>query len=160
MRGVTKILIATFILGILGFALFRIYADYAALANLRFEVYSVDVDIRWGGIWLFKYPVGADIKLYLKFYNPTPYDTPVFYVEFDCYLAGSYLGHGSLPKTWVPAGQTRFQTITFTISLVDAAKAFVNALLRGEYRVTVRGTIYANILWGTIPYSTPFEGKL
>ena len=148
MGRAAKILVAI-VLCISGFAAYRAYGEHEALSKLESELY----DVRVASLRL----TSADIELKLMFHNPTAYDTPPFWVEFDVYLSEGYIGNGSIPETRVPASSSVNRTMTLTVKYVDVAKTIIDAIGKDSFDLTVRGTTHARVLLGTIPVSFAFE---
>ncbi len=151
MVNVSKAL-AILVICLLVYGAYDVYSEYKAIRSLEFEIYDVDVS-RFG-------LMSADIRVILRFYNPTDHDTPLFQAEFDVYLSNGYIGHGKIPETKVLSSSSRARNITFTISYVNATKSVVDALRNRSFNLTARGNIHARILFGTIPVSFPFRKQI
>lgn len=137
------------IIALLAFGVYTVYGEREAVMNLEVQIYDVSVP-RIG-------LTSADISVKLRFYNPTQFSTPSFRVEYDIYLADSYIGHGSIPDTKVPASSSIIQTMTITVSYLDVAKSLIEALIRGDFSVSVKGTVHARLFFDMIPISRSFS---
>ena len=143
------ILVAVVLLGIAGLLFYRGYCEYEAASSL--EIRILDVSIKRVGA------TSADLSVVLEFRNPTSYDSPVFSAEYDVYIEGTYIGHGSLPPTAVPASGLVVRETTITIEYEKVAKGLIEALTRGGLLVTIRGKAHVKALFGLIPITLDFE---
>ena len=144
-----KIIGALAILAIVGFACYTGYTEKTAVESLEIEL--VDVAITRIGL------TSCDITLRLRFYNPTDHDTPPFSLGFDIYIADHRVGHGSLPEMHVPAHSEKHGDLTITLEYAKLAEAVIDAMVRGEFTLSIVGTLKSRIIFGLIPISRPFE---
>lgn len=145
----SKILVAIFVLGLIAFASYRIYCEYEAMSNLSVSIF--DVSIERIGIR------SADLSIILEFRNPTNYDLPVFSVEYDVYINGTYIGHGVTPSTTVKAGEVVRQETRVAVEYWKAAAEFVKALFEERLTLTIKGKVHVKMLFGLIPIDKEFK---
>jgi len=99
----------------------------------------------------------CDIAVRLRFTNPSGSDTPTFWVSpYYVYVNGELVAKGSLPPTRVAAGSSVYQDLTVSVEYSKVARTLVEAILRGELKVEVRGVIKARVLIGLLEVSVPF----
>ena len=117
----------------------------------RLEVEVVDVSITRLGL------TSCDIAVRLRFTNPSGSDTPTFWVSsYNVYINGELVATGSMPPTRVAAGSSVYRDLTISIDYFKVSKALVEAILRGELKVEVRGELRARVLFGLLEVSASF----
>lgn len=149
MGKIGKIISTFIIIGILGVVGYSGYAEKTAIENLEIEL--VDVTITRIGL------TDCDIVLVLRFYNPSDYDTPTFSVKFDIYIADHLVGYGSLPEMYVPAHSEAYGDLKIMLKYAKIIEAAIDAIIRGEFTLSLVGTVEAGMIFGLIPISQSFE---
>lgn len=143
---VTVLLVVVVVFGLLWYEFVR---ERGAVEGLRVEVAGASI-VRLG--------VGScDVVVKLRFVNPSTRDTPTFWVSsYAVYLNSELVGTGSVPPTKVAANSSVYQETTLTVEYSKVSKALVDAILRRELRLEVRGEVRARTLLGLLEISAPF----
>ena len=128
---------------------YQLYREGEAIERLKVEV--VGTSITRLGL------TSCDIAIRLRFTNPSGSDTPTFWVSpYNVYVNGELVATGSMPPTKVAAGSSVYQDLTISVDYFKVSRALVEALLRGEFKVEVRGELRARLLFGLLEVSAPF----
>jgi len=146
-RAAVLALLAVLVAG--GLLYYQLSREREAIERLEVEV--VGASIARLGL------SSCDIAVRLRFTNPSGSDTPTFWVSpYYVYVNGELVATGSLPPTKVVAGSSVYQDLTVSVEYSKVARALVEALLRGELKVEMRGEVRARVLFGLLEVSAPF----
>jgi len=140
-------LLAILVVG--GLLYYQLYREREAIERLEVEV--VGASIARLGL------SSCDIAIRLRFTNPSSVDTPTFWVSpYNVYVNGELVATGSMPPTRVAAGSSVYQDLVISVDYSKVSRALVEAILRGELKVEVRGVVRARALLGLLEVSAPF----
>ena len=143
------VVVLLIILVISGLLYYQLSREREAIERLEVEV--VGASITRLGL------SNCDIAIRLRFTNPSGSDTPTFWVSpYYVYINGELVATGSLPPTRVAAGSSVYQDLTASVEYSRVARTLVEAIVRGELKVEVRGVIRARVLFGLLEVSAPF----
>ncbi len=128
---------------------YQYITDVTALNSV--EV-TVD-DIKLQGTEVLTY---CKLKLSVGIYNPTHQDLSGVSAEFDVFIADSYVGSGSFPKSFIPAQSNSKKDVTLTIYYADVAKAVFDGITERNFYLSVEGEARANVLFDLFTVSRKF----
>jgi hypothetical protein len=98
------------------------------------------------------FPPRAEIPLYFKYTNPTGHDSPNVYIMYEFYV-GDELITSQADRIKVPANSYSTTIVTFYVHSGYVGSALWNAIITGNFTVTVKGEMSADHLFGSMSRS-------
>ena len=149
MRKRTIVLIVVLVIILLiAIVAVQLYLQYNAAKNLSISIVKVGAqNVRIDS---------ATITVTLSLSNPTSTSLPPVQVNFSAYLAGKFIGNGSLPQVHIVGNNAVLQTVYFNVTYVTIASAVIHSLLNGQYNITVIGNARVHLLASLIPVTVGF----
>jgi hypothetical protein len=140
------ILIVFFVL--LFILVFRYTATSDALANAKVTVERITFqELR---------VTYCKLSVYSNISNPAAQDVSDLTATFDVYIAGTYVGNGSFPKTFIRANSFEHQEVIVTIYYANMANAVIDAIQDQQFVLSMKGQLHGNTFFNLVPISTPF----
>jgi hypothetical protein len=102
----------------------------------------------------------ATVLITLAFTNPSSTSLPPVQVNFSAFLAGKFIGNGTLPQVIISGNTVVEQIVPFNVTYTTVAVGVINSLVKGEYNVSAIGRASVKILFSLVPISTGFTVSL
>jgi LEA14-like dessication related protein len=143
--------VAAVVFVILAFLSSRYLADVDALQHVEIEVEGIGApEIR---------VTHCRLTLYVKISNPTKEDISGLSADFDVYIAGTYVGNGSLSEVYIPAGSNTLKEVTLKIYYAYVADAVIDGLKAGKFDLTIEGVVRGYVFFNLIVFSNEFSAS-
>lgn len=126
----------------------QVYLQYSAAKSVSISISKVGAE-----------NVGvssATILITLAFANPSSTSLPPAQVNFSVFLAGKYIGNGTLPEVTIAGSSVVEQTVAFNVTYLSAAYGAVKSLVNGEYNVSVIGIASVKYVASLVTISAGF----
>jgi len=152
MKNIKKILIALIVIMVIScFFIYTYLADASALSNIIVDVENINIQ-----------QIGlsyCDLKIIVSLSNPTDRDTSNLKASFDIYIAGNYIGDGSLSDVSISALSNTQKEVFVTIYYSEVASAVVDGIKKGDFTLSIEGDVSGTVLFGLIRVSEQIEAS-
>jgi len=149
MKNKTKIIAVIAIIVILSSVLsYRYVTDVAALNDVEVTVESITLqELRIAY---------CTLKLSVDIFNPTHQDLSEVSAEFDVFIADSYVGSGSFPKSFIPTQSNSKKDVTLTIYYANVANAVLDGIQNRNFDLTIEGEAKGKVFFDLFTVSSRF----
>lgn len=152
MKNIKKTLITVILIVIIScFFIYTYLADASALSNIIVDVENIKIQ----QIGLFY----CELKIIVSLSNPTDRDTSNLEASFNIYIAGKYIGEGSLSEVSISALSKTQKDVFVTIYYSEVASAVVDGIKTRDFTLSIRGEVSGTVLFGLMRVSEQIEAS-
>jgi hypothetical protein len=127
------------------FLSFQYVTETTALNNLEITLYDIKIqDLKL---------TYCTLKLSLYLNNPSEIHISDLSAEFDVFIAGNFVGTGTLPKSSIPPKLNSNKDVYLQIYYSDVATAVIDGIKNGNFDLSIDGVAKANVFFNLFPIS-------